>query len=270
MKFAIATMALLSGGMAQGAVFSVSGATPGDITPTIDAFRSALGTNNGVGGSFASGRREINWDGVPDSVAAPNNMPGNFFNANSPRGAVFSGAAGFQISADNSNPTSEPVEFGGLNAGYPDQFQTFSAQRLFTATGGNTLQVDFFLPGTATLANVSGFGAVFTDVEIAGGTKFTVFLGDGSNGGEYVVPVSASGGLSFLGVTDPQMISRILIQFGTLTPGQTENLASQLDAVAMDDFIYGEPQQAAAVPEPSTWLFGAAGLLIVLATRCRS
>src|SRR5437868_8958461 len=33
-------------------------------------------------------RSEINWDGVPDALAAPNNLPANFFNVNSPRGVV--------------------------------------------------------------------------------------------------------------------------------------------------------------------------------------
>jgi hypothetical protein len=46
-------------------VFEASGATPADIQTAVDAFRNFLGTNNGVGGTFPTGRREINWDGVP-------------------------------------------------------------------------------------------------------------------------------------------------------------------------------------------------------------
>ena len=97
-------------------VFEASGTTPADIQTAVDAFRASLGTNNGIGGTFASGRREINWDGVPDQFAAPNLMPPNFFNSNSPRGAVFlTLGTGFQVSANSSNPTNTPVRFGNIN-----------------------------------------------------------------------------------------------------------------------------------------------------------
>src|SRR2546430_1425185 len=62
------------------------------ITPVRDAFRTDLGggTVAGADGSFGGVRREINWDGVPAASAAPNNLPANFFNTTSPRGATFS------------------------------------------------------------------------------------------------------------------------------------------------------------------------------------
>ena len=42
----------------------------GDIQSTLDEYRSMLGTNNGsTVGSQPSGRRELNWDGVPDSLS---------------------------------------------------------------------------------------------------------------------------------------------------------------------------------------------------------
>src|SRR5919201_4156774 len=65
------------------------GADAAAIQGTVDAFRAELGSNNGVGngGTFAAGRREINWDGVPDQFADPNDLPLDFFNVNSPRGA---------------------------------------------------------------------------------------------------------------------------------------------------------------------------------------
>ena len=46
--------------------------------------------NPNVVGSLGTGRREINWDGVPNNFAAPNHLPADFFNVNSPRGVVFS------------------------------------------------------------------------------------------------------------------------------------------------------------------------------------
>lgn len=76
-------------GLGAPVVRTASGANPAAIQATVDQFRADLGgANNGVGGHFTSGRREINWDGVPDSFSAPNFLPVNFFNANSPRGVV--------------------------------------------------------------------------------------------------------------------------------------------------------------------------------------
>ena len=137
-RFAIPGLFLLAcAPLAHGAAvtFSASGSATTDIQTTVDAFRIALGTlNANVAGSFGSGRREINWDGVPDARAAPNLLPADFFNVNSPRGVVFSTpGTGFEVSANATNPTSTPIEFGDLNATYPAEFQTFSAQRLFTS-----------------------------------------------------------------------------------------------------------------------------------------
>ena len=51
----------------------------GNIQSALDQYRNLLGTNNGgTAGSQSTGRREINWDGVPDEFAAPNNMPFDF------------------------------------------------------------------------------------------------------------------------------------------------------------------------------------------------
>src|SRR5207244_9083980 len=143
-------------------VFSASGSDPASITPTVNAFRSALGTlNPNVPGSFGSGRREINWDGVPDAFSAPNNLPANFFNVNSPRGVIFSTpGTGFQVSANAVNPTATPVQFGNLDPNYPTFFEPFSQQRLFTALGSTITEVNFFVPATNTPALTRGFGAV--------------------------------------------------------------------------------------------------------------
>jgi hypothetical protein len=51
-------------------LFSAEGANAAAIQATVDAFRATLGANNGVGGSFPDGRREVNWDGTPDAQAA--------------------------------------------------------------------------------------------------------------------------------------------------------------------------------------------------------
>ena len=102
-------------------IFSASGANAASIQATVDAFRASLGAlNANVAGSFGSGRREINWDGVPDALAAPNNLPANFFNVNSPRGVVFSTpGTGFEVSAKTGNPTSTTTQFGNIDPNYP-------------------------------------------------------------------------------------------------------------------------------------------------------
>src|SRR5215472_15055664 len=88
-------LSLSTSTMAAPVVFEALGASPAGIQGAVDAFRAFLGPNNGVGGTFPDGRREINWDGVPDAFADPNDLPPNFFNANSPRGAVFFTGDGF-------------------------------------------------------------------------------------------------------------------------------------------------------------------------------
>jgi len=116
-------------------VFEASGASPADIQTAVDAFRTFLGNPNNVAGPPSlTGHREINWDGVPDAFSAPNLLPANFFNKNSPRGIVFfTPGTGFQVSANLSNPTNTPVRFGNINPVYPALFSTFSPQKLFTA-----------------------------------------------------------------------------------------------------------------------------------------
>ena len=227
---------------AQVVTFSVSGSTPASIQPTVDSFRTALGAlNPNVAGSAASGRREINWDGVPDAFSAPNALPGNFFNVNSARGVEISTpGSSLQTSATASSGT--PIRFGNINATYSTHFQTFSAQRLFTAIGSNIIDINFFVPGSTTPATVSGFGAVFTDVESAGSTRITLFLANGTIGGSFDVPTSTSAGLSFLGLTHTSRISRVRIQSGNAALGGSDNPGGGADLAVMDDFIYGEPQ----------------------------
>ena len=172
-------------------VFSAAGASAAAIQGQVDAFRTSLGTlNANVAGSFASGRREINWDGVPDALSAPNNMPANFFNVNSPRGAVFSGpASGFKVSGNAA--VGAPTEFSEINATYRSLFTTFSAPRLFTALGSPFVDVLFFVPGSTTPAVTTGFGAVFTDVDLANDTSIQFFGVNNNSLGVFAVPNTA-------------------------------------------------------------------------------
>jgi len=152
-------------------VFSATGLNAAAIQATVDAYRSALGTLNPfVMGSFGSGRREINWDGVSETLAAPNVIPGDLFNVNSPRGVVLSTpGTGFQVSAS----IGLNAGFANINVAYPAVFASFSPPRLFTALGSNIVDVNFFVPGSSTVALTRGFGVVFSDVDLANSTLLT-------------------------------------------------------------------------------------------------
>ena len=218
--------------------YSAAGIDAAAIQTVVDAFRNAVGSpNNGnTPGPLPSGRREINWDGGGAGAAATTfPIPMTTFNtAPLARGAVFSTpGTGFEISGQ---PT---PEFGDLNATYPGIFTTFSSPRLFTPLGSNITDVNFFRPGTDIAATTNGFGAVFTDVDLAATTSIEFFSSTGDSLGLFFVP-PADNGLSFVGVVfNNERLSLVRITSGNTAPGPSES--SVVDAVVMDDFIYGEP-----------------------------
>jgi hypothetical protein len=124
------------------------------------------------------------------------------------------------------------------------------------------LDVIFFVPGSTTAALTNGFGAVFTDVDLANTTSLTFFDSANASLGTFFVPAgtTADESLSFLGVDfGSAIVSRVRITNGNAALGPTDG--GGIDVVVMDDFLYGEP--IAAVPEPSTWammLIGFAGV----------
>jgi hypothetical protein len=231
-----------------------SAANAAGLQAIVDQFRADLGgANNGVGGTFPTGRREINWDGVPDAFAAPNFLPPDFFNVNSARGAVFhtlledSGSAlnDFMVSATQASGTA--VRFGDINPSYTSTFIANSEQRLFMPRGAHALLVKFYQPGGTAQATVSGFGVVFTDVDSSSGggrTIVTAYAPDGSQLAAASAPVF-NGGLSFVGISfnAGERIGHVVIKSGTHALSATNNDGTGgVDVVAMDDFIYGEPQ----------------------------
>jgi hypothetical protein len=228
----------------QGAAGNAAG-----LQGTVDAYRALLGepNNGGTPGSQAAGRREINWDGVPDDKSAPGLLPADFFNTVTPRGAVFYSSAGsrFQVSADSDNPTHTQVRFGNLNAQYPSIFDTFSPERLFTPVGTNQMRVRFFVPGTTIPAYVSGFGAVFSDVDSSTSTKIALYDRSGNRLWANYVPrgTAASRSLSFLGVKSNAKVYEVRITSGNAQLNAWNNDGGTKDVVAMDDFLYGEPKQ---------------------------
>ena len=225
-------------------VRQLTGTNAAAIQVAVDLFRTDLGNpNNGITqGSQAGGRREITWDGggAAAPAAPPFTTPMTTF-AN--RGSVFfTPGTGFEISGA---PT---PEFGDLNPTYPGQFAAFSSPRLFTALNSNITDVVFFVPGDGTVpAAVTGFGSVFTDVDSETSTKMEFYAPDGSLIWEGFVPYTpGTETFSFLGVSfTGELVARVRIISGNAAPGPDE--AGNLDVVAMDDFIFGEPVSTAGL-----------------------
>jgi hypothetical protein len=224
-------------------ITGASGSAAG-LQPSVDAYRALLGgvDNGSAPGSLGSGRREINWDAVPDAISTPTNMPNNLFNTTVPRGAVFSSPSNrFQVSASSASVAGP--RFGNINPQYPSVLSAFSQEKLFTPRGGVQTKVRFFVPGTNTPAYVSGFGAVLTDVDKAHTSTIEVYDRWGARLWKGDVPkgTKANGSLSFLGVKGSAKIAEVRITSGNvaLSPGNSDGGLN--DVVAIDDLVYGEP-----------------------------
>lgn len=261
-------------------IFSAGGsADPASIQGTVDSFRAALGDpNNGnAAGPIVGGRREINWDGGGNNFTTT--APATPFN-------VFLNTRGAQFTTPGTGltqapPSADPVTFppGGLaglfaNPTYGTTFGTFSPARLFAPVGSNITEGLFFIPGTAgaTAATVRGFGAVFTDVDLADTSAIEFFDIHGDLLFQTFVPVGTTedGSLSFLGVffDAGELIARVRITTGNTALGPNDDPDNGIDVVVMDDFIYGEP--LVAVPAPDTLALFVLGLgLLYLSAQAR-
>ncbi len=239
---------------AEAFVFQAAGPTAASIQGTVEAYRTALGALNGNNqGPLGGGRREINWDGggANDTTDAPVTPFDAFLDT---RGARFT-TRGTGLS--QAPPAGGPQ--GGLAAlfdtpSYGTIFGTFSQLRLFTSVDSNVTDAFFFIPGTngGEPATVTGFGAVFTDVDrpdgsgkkrgSRGSTLLQYFDADGKVLFSSSVPASpGDASLSFFGVVfDDAVVGSVRITSGNRAPGPDDGGKS--DVVMMDDFIYGEPQ----------------------------
>jgi hypothetical protein len=213
----------------------------GSITAKVDEYRLLLGDpkNGGtVPGPAASGRREVNWDGVSGANVNTNTFPTNFFNNTTKLGLVTTTpGTGLRVS-DN--------DFSDVNAAFADVFNPFSGTKTFAAVGSPVIDVTFQVAGGTTPAVVSGFGVVFADVDVAGATKIEVFDKAGTKLGTFAAPVrSDATGHSFVGVKFASaLIARVRITAGSGALGaQATDVSSggQSDLVVMDDFLFSEP-----------------------------
>jgi hypothetical protein len=239
-------------------VFQAAGPNAASIQSTVDAYRLALGNPNGNNaGPLADGRREINWDGA-GGADTTTTAPVTPFN-------VFLNTRGSQFTTPGIGLSQGPAS-GGPQGGfatlfnnptYGTTFSPFSNLRLFTPVGSNITEALFFIPGSngSIPATVSGFGAVFTDVDQPDGsgpgkkhgnrgasTLVEFFGADGQLLFSSFVPASPGDrSLSFLGIKfSDARIASVRITTGDVAPGPDDD--SKNDIVVMDDFIYGEPQ----------------------------
>ncbi len=214
----------------------------GTLTAKIDEFRALLGepNNGGTAGQQPAGRREIAWDGAAaNPFNNKNDFPANFFNTTSRNGVVFATpGTGFR---------NDSLKFAEVNAEYANQFGTFSPTKIFSPVGSNVMDVLFQVAGQPSPALVTGFGAVFSDVDVAEASSIEFFDNTEKSLGKIVAPTrSDAAGLSFVGGVFAQaIVARVRIKLGTGALGATVNDVSAggtLDLVVVDNFFYGEPK----------------------------
>ena len=247
--YCVAITVLVMAGLpvSAGAIsFEAAGPDAASIQATVDAFRAALGNPNNANapGPLFTGRREINWDG---GGAATTISPTPFNGFQNIRGALFSTPGTGFVQAPPSGLASDPTFGNPTYAG----FDVFSSPRLFSPIGSTLTNVTFSVPGTngGIPATVSGFGAVFSDVDTPAGASLSFLYASGVSLGTFFVP-TANNGLSFFGALFPgELVSQIQIISGNVPLGPSESGA--IDIIVMDDFLYSEP---APIPEPTTLL----------------
>ena len=211
------------------------------IQSVVGAFRTALGPDNGnLPGQQPGGSRTITWDDVGGGSTVTY-FPSPMTTYNSPpktRGVEVANTGGFVISTDSGTFYGEGI------------FPPFSGTHLF---GPAPLQpplteVQFFVAGTDIPATVSGFGVVFSDVDLPDSTSLE-FFNARNESIAFVLAPPANQGLSFVGlIFADERVARVRIVSGNTPLGfGNQDGPSQIpggpfqDIVPMDDFIYAEP-----------------------------
>lgn len=214
----------------------------GAISDDIERFRNLLGGPVNQTPGASSGRREINWDGVPDNLEGKA-LPNDFFNPTGPtavasmqRGLNYSGDGSFMVSSNG---------FANLNQSAASQFSPFSGTKVFANTTAAQWQIEFEVAGTDLTAGVKGFGMVFSDVDNPNSTSLEFFDGDKSLGKHFVPAHEAGASFSFLGIyfDNGEIITKVVVTHdGFLSEGVKDvSDNGTKDLVVVDDFIYSEP-----------------------------
>lgn len=212
----------------------------GNIHDDVDAFKAMLGTLNATP-NVSGGHREINWDGVPDSMLNKP-LPEDFFNqtasnavAASQRGLTYS--PGSFVVSNNS--------FEAVNSQAASEFSSFSGGNTFANISVAKWDVKFQKAGTKQSASVDAFGAVFTDVDEDSSTAIEFFENDKSLGKFFVPPHDISSNFSFLGVrfTHGERITKVTVTHDGFLTERTPDVSQggAKDLIVLDDFIYSEP-----------------------------
>ena len=127
---------------------------------------------------------------MPAIASAPN-AAGKLLQRELAARAVFSTpGTGFEVSGATTDAgAGQPAaaKFGDIDPTYTTTFAPFSPQRLFTSVGSNIFDVTFFVPGTSTPGLTTGFGAIFSDVDLANTTSIQLFGTDNTSLGLYYV-----------------------------------------------------------------------------------
>lgn len=217
----------------------------GDLTAALTQFRSLLGDSLNTVPGKTSGRREVNWDGVPAALNNNDAFPFDFFNTvgdaapNGRKRGLFYMNNGTTLRVDSS-------DFAGIDPSYAAQFNAFSGKRTFSGANNHITEIAFQIAGQTTPAFIRGFGVIFSDVDVASSTSLEFFNGTKSLG-VFKAPVSGPNSFSFLGVHFPnEKVTRVRITSGNakLAAGVKDiSDGGTKDLVVMDDFFYSEPVQ---------------------------
>lgn len=217
----------------------------GNVAPKVSEFAQLLGSTLNTHPGAVGGRREINWEGVPDSLSGKP-LPNDFFNppgdnpalALRQRGIVYEATGNFMVSK---------VNFSEINSQSASEFTAFSGSKTFANITSDLWNIVPEVPGKAVAATVKGFGIVFSDVDVANST-FVEFFNEQRSLGKFYVPVhDNSSSHSFLGVYfKKEKVTKIRVGHdGVLGDGQKDVSQQQgaHDLIVMDDFLYDEPVQ---------------------------
>ncbi|MBC7922700.1 MAG: hypothetical protein H7Z75_16600 [Ferruginibacter sp.] len=214
----------------------------GDLSGKLTEFRALLGDPLNLTPDQTTGRREVNWDGVPATLTNPNVFPGDFFNSTDP--AVAAGRKrGLVSTTPGTDLRVSNIDFTDVVASEGNQFNAFSPPRTFAPFGSTITENTFRVPGTNIEATVKGFGVIFSDVDNANSTTVEFFEGNKSLG-TFKAPVRTDdAGFSFVGVLFPDnKVSKVVVKSGNAAVNSGLADSWQNDLVVMDDFFYDEPK----------------------------
>jgi hypothetical protein len=227
----------------QSNVIKASGDAAG-IAAQVDQFRTLIGAQLNTTPGQTTGRREVNWDGVPSALTNNNNFPLDFFNLTDPNGA--NGRKRGLVYLDKGSPFRlDSSSFTEIDATYADELIAFSQKKSIIAANSNSSEIVFKVAGTNTDAFVKGFGIIFLDVDDANSSSLEFFNGTKSLGVFKAPARTQAGPFSFLGVQFPaEKITRVKITAGNavLAAGLKDITdGGNKDIVSYDDLFYSEP-----------------------------